>query len=65
MNAIEFINTTKLENLPTTERIEPELSETDKRSIRSRKTLRWAIIGLAIVAVVLFLYVVYQIYLLL
>ena len=65
VNAIEFINTTKQENQPTTERIEPELSDTDKRNIRSRKILRWAIIGLAVVAVVLFLYVVYQIYLLL
>ena len=65
VNAIEFINTTKLENQPTTERIEPELSDTDKRNIRSRKTLRWAIIGLVVVAVALFLYMVYQIYLLL
>lgn len=64
VNAIEFINTTKIENMETTERIEPKLTEADKRSMRSRTTLKWSVLLLTVAAVVLLVYILYRIYLL-
>ncbi len=64
VNAIEFINTTKQENQPTTERIEPQLTEKDKRSMRSRTVLKIAVSVLIIAMVVLLGYVFYRLYLL-
>lgn len=40
VNAVEFINTTKLENQPTIERVEPDLTEADKMKMRSRTMLK-------------------------
>ena len=65
VSAIEFINTTKQENLPTEERIEPTLTEADKRSLRSRITLKWVLVALAVAVVCLLVYVIRQSYLLL
>ncbi len=65
VNAVEFINTTKQENQPTVERIEPKLTETDKRSMRSRIVLKGAIITLVIAGAGLLAFVVYEVYLLL
>lgn len=64
VNAVEFINTTKIENGPTTETIAPKLTEHDKRSIRSRITIKWSMIAIIILAVLLWMYLVYRIYLL-
>ncbi|MDO4159965.1 MAG: hypothetical protein Q4D41_05880 [Prevotellaceae bacterium] len=64
VNAIDFINTTKQENQPTVERVEPKLTEEDKRSMRSRLTLKGIIIAIIVAAVVLLGFVVYQVYLL-
>lgn len=64
VNAVEFINTTKLENQPTIERVEPELTETDKLKMRSRTILKGTIIVLSVVGVSLFAYVAYQVYML-
>ncbi|MBR1400639.1 MAG: hypothetical protein IJ562_03495 [Prevotella sp.] len=65
VNAIEFINTTKMENMPTTERVEPQLTETEMRSMRSRTALKWTIRALIILASVLFVSVLYHVYLVL
>lgn len=64
VNAVEFINTTKLENQPTIERVEPELTEADKLKMRSRTILKGTIIVLSVVGVSLFAYVAYQVYML-
>lgn len=64
VNAIEFINTTKLENQPIVERIEPNLSDQDKRNIRSREILKYTITGLVVIGIILLILIVYQIYLL-
>ncbi len=64
VNAVEFINTTKLENQPTVERVEPNLTDTDRRNIRSRMTLKGTIIALSVGGLVLLAYVIYQITLL-
>ncbi len=64
VNAIEFINTTKLENQPTEERIEPQLTEQDKRSIRSRNTTKWMLWIIFSLCIALMVYVAYQLFLL-
>ena len=60
VNAVEFINTTKLENQPAIERVEPKLTETDKRKMRSRITLKAAIYVLLVMSAALLAYVVYR-----
>lgn len=62
VNAIEFINTTKIENLPTEERIEPVLTEQDKRSMRSRIIIKGIIAAIAVACIAILVYVMYQSY---
>ena len=62
VNAIEFINTTKIENQPTEERIEPTLTEQDKRSIRSRIIIKCSLAAIAVACIIILVYVLYQSY---
>lgn len=62
VNAIDFINQTKLENVPTEETVKPELSEEDQRSQKMRKVLKVVIGGIISVATLLFCYVCYCVY---
>lgn len=64
VNAIEFINTTKLENQPTVEKVEPQLTDTDKRNIRSRTSLKVSIFVLLAISIMLLAIVTYQVSLL-
>lgn len=65
VNAIDFINQTKLENQPTEETIKPQLSAEDQRSQKERRLLKLFIAGLAVAGVALFCYIIYNVYLLL
>ena len=65
VNAIEFINQTKLENVPVEEVVKPELSEEDQRSQKARKLLKTVIAVTLVVCTLLFVYVCYTMYLLL
>jgi succinate dehydrogenase hydrophobic anchor subunit len=65
VNAIEFINQTKLENVPVEETVKPQLSEEDQRSQKTRRVLKWLITAIALVCLALFVYVVYILYMLL
>ena len=62
VNAIDFINQTKLENQPTEETIKPQLSEEDQRSQKTRRLLKAVIWGVMIASTLLFCYVIYSIY---
>lgn len=62
VNAIEFINTTKQDTQPTEEKVRPELSEQDKRSMKSRTALKTSIAICVILSAVLLAWVIYQIY---
>ena len=62
VNAIEFINQTKLENVPTEEVVKPQLSEADVRSQKMRRTLKGIITVLLICCAALLCYVVYTVY---
>jgi len=62
VNAIEFINQTKLENQPVEEVQKPQLSEADQRSQKERRVLKYVIWGIVAVIVVIFCYIIYQVY---
>jgi hypothetical protein len=62
VNAIEFINQTKLENVPTEETVKPDLSEEDQRSVKTRRMLKTVITALMVVSFLLMIYVVYATY---
>ena len=65
VNAIDFINQTKLENVPVEETVKPHLSEEDQRSQKTRRVLKSVITAMAVVCLSLFAYVVYILYMLL
>ena len=65
VNAIDFINQTKLENEPVEETVKPQLTEEDLRSQKARRVLKTVIIAISVVCLLLFVYVVYTLYLLL
>ena len=65
VNAIDFINQTKLENVPVEETVKPQLSEEDQRSQKTRRVLKYFITAIAVACLVIFGYVVYTLYLLL
>ena len=56
VNAIDFINQ------PVEETVKPELSEEDLRSQKARRVLKTIIIGISVVCLMLFTYVVYTLY---
>ena len=62
MSAIEFINETKVENMPTQETVKPQLTVEQQRSERQRTVLRWVIGGIAVVCIYLLTYIVYNVY---
>ena len=62
VSAIDFINQTKLENVPTEETVKPELTEADQRTVKTRKTLKSFITLIVIVSVALLGYVFYGLY---
>lgn len=62
VNAIDFINQTKLENQPTEETVKPQLSEEDQRSQKIRRVLKFVIGGVIVIAALLLCYVIYSIY---
>ena len=65
VNAIDFINQTKLENVPVEETVKLQLSEEDQRSQKTRRVLKYFITAIAVVCLALFGYVVYTLYMLL
>lgn len=62
VNAIEFINRTKIENQPAEQVIKPKLTAEDERTVKARKIMKTAIWIMAAVAVVLVGYIIYNVY---
>ncbi|MCH4147462.1 MAG: BatD family protein [Prevotella sp.] len=62
VNAINFIDQTKLEGQPTEERIVPKLTEEDKRSKQARLMIKGAIYVILVAVVALVVYVVFRTY---
>ena len=61
VNAIDFINQTKLENQPVEEVQKPQLSEADQRSMKDRRILKSVIWGVVALITALFCYIVYTV----
>lgn len=64
VNAVNFIDGTKLEGQPTEERIVPQLTDDDKRKKQSRITIKGLLWGLGVIGVALVAYIIYNVYLL-
>ena len=62
VSAIDFINQTKLENLPTEETVKPELTEADQRTVKTRRVLKTVITLIAVACAVLLGIVCYGLY---
>lgn len=62
VSAIDFINQTKLENVPTEEAVKPELTEADQRVVKTRKVLKLVIAILSLACVAMLVYVFYGLY---
>jgi hypothetical protein len=62
VNAIDFINQTKLENQPVEEVQKPQLSEADQRSQKERRVLKGVIWAVVLVNVALFCYIVWSVW---
>jgi hypothetical protein len=62
VSAIDFINQTKLENVPTEETVKPELTEADQRTVKTRRVLKAVITGIILACVGLLGYVCYGLY---
>jgi len=62
VSAIDFINQTKLENVPVEETVKPQLTEEQMRSKQTRTALKWIITAIAVVSVSILIYVVYATY---
>ena len=62
VNAIDFINQTKLENMPTEEVVKPQLSEADQKTQQSRRILKTVVWGVSVAIVALLCYVIYSVY---
>lgn len=58
VNAIHFIDNTKMSDMPIEERIVPKLTENDERSKKQRTAMKIGLAGSIIVVVVLFVYIV-------
>lgn len=62
VNAIDFINTTKQDNLPTEERIEPTITEKQRQTLRMRLSLKWSVAVLVVATTAMFVYVLYSLW---
>ena len=62
VSAIDFINQTKLENVPTEETVKPELTEADQRTVKTRRVLKVIISVIVAACVALFAFVCYGLY---
>lgn len=65
VNAVNFIDKTKVEGQPTEERIVPQMSETDQKKRKARITIKGLVYGILTITVATFCYIVYSVYLLL
>lgn len=62
VSAIDFINQTKLENVPTEETVKPELTEADQRTVKTRRVLKAVISVIVASCVVLLGFICYGLY---
>lgn len=64
VNAVNFIDSTKIEGQATEEKIVPQLSENDKRTRQNRITIKGLLWAIGIVVTGMLAYIIYNVYLL-
>ena len=64
VNAVNFIDQTKQVNMPTEERIVPQLSDSDKKTRQNRIVIKGGIGAISIIVVILLIYIIYSLMLL-
>lgn len=62
VSAIEFINSTKVENQPSEEIVKPDLTEDEKLSVKMRRGLKIAVSVVVAVCISMFVWIVYSIW---
>lgn len=62
VNAIDFINSTKIDNVPEKQEVVSNLTENDRRGMRSRMFMKWIIALGAVICLSIFVYIVYSAY---
>ena len=62
VNAIEFINQTKIENMPTEEIVRPQLTSEEVRTVKARRVLRVVVWLMAAACAGILVYVCYAMY---
>lgn len=62
VSAIEFINSTKIENQPAEQVVKPQLSEEELHTVKTRHALKAVIGVVAVASVALLVYVIYGVY---
>lgn len=62
VSAIEFINSTKIDDIPTEERVQPQLSDEEKQSVKTRRILKSAIMIVVVLCIAIVIYVAYKMY---
>lgn len=62
MSAIEFINETKQENQQTVEVVQPQFTEEERRSKKTRTVLKCVVITIAVISVCLLCYIINHLY---
>ena len=62
VNAIEFINSTKIENAPTEEEVKPQISERDKKSMTERRVLKVVLTIMVLLGIAVVAYLAYTLY---
>ena len=62
LSAIDFINSTKQENVPAYERIEPTITKQQRQTMHIRLSLKWAIGIMIIIATAIVVFVCWQLY---
>lgn len=60
VNAIQYINSTKMDDQPQVERVEPVLTNQEKQDMRYRVILKWVIGILAAVCLAILAYIIYN-----
>ncbi len=63
-SVVAFINETKMENMPIVQKIEPKITEEEKRSRKSRQNLLAVIFALTVIILTVFAFLCWNIYLL-
>lgn len=62
VSAVDFINGTKQENIPTEEKIVPDATEQQKQTMRMRLSLKWAIVILTMAVAAIVTYICSHLY---